>query len=111
MSIKATAVCVLLLGVASVSSRARADDAPTSDKALTACTEVHAEVAYENLGYTHTVVLTNHCKKPVTCEITTNANPEPVSVSLDPDETHSIVTFRGSPAREFTPTVHCHKHQ
>jgi hypothetical protein len=39
--------------------------------------------------------------------VKTNLNPEPTTVTVPGKEKRLVVTFRGSPAREFTPDVRC----
>lgn len=71
------------------------------------CVDVSTEAAFASVGYDHIVTLTSACKKVMTCSVKTNVNPEPASVQLGPGESQSVVTWRGSPAREFTPDVTC----
>lgn len=71
------------------------------------CVDVSADASFASVGYDHIVTLTSGCKKRMTCSVKTNVNPEPASVQLEPGEVQSVVTWRGSPAREFTPDVVC----
>lgn len=71
------------------------------------CVEFHTEASFATVGYDHLVHLTNNCQKATTCSVTTNVNPEPSSVQLAPGESQTVVTWRGSPAREFTADVSC----
>ena len=71
------------------------------------CVDVSAEASFASVGYDHIVTLTSGCKKRMACSVKTNVNPEPASVQLDPGEAQSVVTWRGSPASEFTPDVVC----
>jgi hypothetical protein len=41
--------------------------------------------------------------------VKTDVNPDAATVDLDPGETKSVVTWRGSPARVFKPDVKCSK--
>ena len=102
-------VLVLAVSCSCFATLVHAEPPPAPEKSMSACTEVRTEVVYENLGYTHTVILTNHCGKPLVCTITTTSNPEPILANLTPEETHAVVAFRGSPAREFSATVNCKK--
>jgi hypothetical protein len=43
----------------------------------------------------------------VRCEVTTNANPEPTTVTLAKGEHQDIVMFRSSPASEVSANVKC----
>jgi hypothetical protein len=68
---------------------------------------VRGEAYYAGLGYDHRVYLTNNCKKPVTCSVKTNVNPDATSVDVAVGDTQMVITWRGSPAYEFTPDVSC----
>jgi hypothetical protein len=68
---------------------------------------VTSEARYASIGYDHIVTLKSECKKPMKCVVRTNVNPEPASVALAPRAEESVVMWRGSPAREFTPDVSC----
>lgn len=72
-----------------------------------ACVEARGEVVYGALGYDHYVSLKNACDRAFSCNVRTNVNPTPIEVVVPPNQTVSILTFRGSPAREFTPYVTC----
>lgn len=71
------------------------------------CIQVRASAPYGNAGYDHIVTLDNGCEKPATCLVSTDVNPETVSVALGPGESKSVLTFRGSPARTFRAHVSC----
>ena len=71
------------------------------------CIDVHAEASFASVGYDHIVTVKNDCKQPKTCSVKTNVNPEASIIDLNPGESKSVVTWRGSPAREFTPDVTC----
>jgi len=71
------------------------------------CVDVTTEAAFASVGYDHIVTLKSGCAKPITCSVKTDVNPESSSVQLDPGETESVVTWRGSPAREFKAHVVC----
>ncbi|HKU42562.1 MAG TPA: hypothetical protein VJR89_30600 [Polyangiales bacterium] len=85
--------------------RAEAQAAPPA--AALACVAVRGEAHYAGFGYDHRVYLTNNCKKPVTCSVTTNVNPEPATVDVAPGETQMVIMWRGSPAYEFKPDASC----
>lgn len=73
------------------------------------CVDVRTFSRYGALGYDHVVEIENRCDKAVLCLITTNANPEAARLEVKPGETGSVVTFRGSPAREFEADVTCER--
>lgn len=71
------------------------------------CVDVSTEASFASVGYDHIVTLKSACQKTVTCTVKTDVNPEATSVSLDPGESQSVVTWRGSPARVFKADVTC----
>lgn len=93
-----------------------AKDKPKSDaaaqpkgapKKVGGCVDVIAEARFAAIGYDHIVTLKSGCKKAMKCVVRTNVNAEPASVALPPRGEESVVMWRGSPAREFTPDVTC----
>lgn len=58
-------------------------------------------------GYDHLVHLTNGCSRAAICQVSTDVNPEPQSVSLAVGASATVLTFRGSPARTFRAKVDC----
>lgn len=71
------------------------------------CVEAFPEVRYRNYGYDHVVHLYSRCDVRAYCAVSTDANPNAVEVVVPPREHVEVLTFRGSPAREFTPKVSC----
>ncbi len=71
------------------------------------CVHVRTEVRYGNQGYDHLVFVRNGCDRAASCRVTTNANPSPVTLGVGPGQESSVVTFRGSAAREFTARADC----
>jgi hypothetical protein len=71
------------------------------------CIRVHSEARYSGYGYDHVVEIENGCAKAMVCTVKTDVNPEPTKVSLPAREKTTVVTFRGSPAREFKADVQC----
>jgi hypothetical protein len=72
------------------------------------CVEVHAEARYRNYGYDHLVTVRNGCDRKAVCDVSTNVNPEPVRIEVPAGSAVEVLTFRGSPSREFTPRATCH---
>lgn len=72
-----------------------------------ACVEMQAQAVYRNNGYDHIVHLRSRCGRSTACLVATDVNPAPVEVTVPPREQLAVLTFRGSPAREFTPDVTC----
>ncbi len=79
------------------------DEAPNP----AACVQAHGEVVYGALGYDHYVTVTNSCDREFACRVSTDVNPTPIDVVVPALQSVSILTFRGSPARVFTPYVTC----
>jgi hypothetical protein len=71
------------------------------------CVRVSAEARYRGLGYEHVVHLENGCDKDVVCLVATDVNPEQQTVSVPPGVAADVITFIGSPSREFVPHVTC----
>jgi hypothetical protein len=68
---------------------------------------VRTEALYIAYGYDHHVHLTNGCDKAARCEVTTNSNPQPTTVTLAKGEHQDVVMFRGSPASAVNAKVKC----
>lgn len=71
------------------------------------CVEVWGEARYRNYGYDHIVHLKSHCPTAASCDVSTNVNPEAVRAVVLPQQHLEVLTFRGSPAREFIPRAEC----
>jgi len=100
------------LALACVSSPLQATSAPaTSTPAATdpslKCVEYHAEARYSGVAYDHLVHISNQCERAISCEVSTNVNPDKTRVSVASKATETVLTWRGSPAREFTAAVSC----
>jgi len=81
--------------------------APATTNQGIPCLEYRAEARYSGVGYDHLVHLSNQCEKAVSCAVSTNVNPERISVEVAAKAQQTILTWRGSPAREFKATVTC----
>jgi hypothetical protein len=71
------------------------------------CVKAKPEARYSGYGYDHLVHLDNTCKEDMRCTVTTNTNARGVKIDVPKGEQRVVVTFRGSPAREFTYDVEC----
>lgn len=71
------------------------------------CVTWQAEVRYRPYGYDHVVVIHNDCDRDATCGITTNVNPNEIRVVVEAGHDAEVVTFAGSPSRDFTAAVQC----
>ncbi len=67
----------------------------------------HTKQARFVSGYDHLVHIKNGCSKSVTCDVSTNVNPKKQSTRLASGASTTVLTYRGSPAREFEATVDC----
>jgi hypothetical protein len=72
-----------------------------------ACIEVRGEARYRAMGYDHWVFVKNDCDARAACDVATDVSPKPTSIVVEPGATEEVLTFRGSPARTFTPIVNC----
>lgn len=79
---------------------------PAKSKDPTRCVTHQIQARFIS-GYDHLVHLTSECEMKVTCQVSTDVNPTPETVSLSPGEKATVLTYRGSPARVFTATVRC----
>jgi hypothetical protein len=98
----------LVIAMLRVSAGAPAES-PLADDAGPAppCVKYWGEARSTGYGYTHVVVLRSECKKPQTCDVSTDVNPEVQKVPVSPGERKEVVTFLESPASAFTPRVSC----
>lgn len=90
------------LSFAAVSSAEKTPDKPVPD-----CVHVEAFARYGAYGYDHIVSIDNSCERTAQCQVSTDVNPEVVAVTVRAQEKRSVVTFRGSPAYEFSADVRC----
>lgn len=97
----------LLMLVALVSLCSVSPLASQAPKKPGGCVEVTTKASFASVGYDHIVTLTSGCKVAMACKVTTNVNPEPANVQLAPGASESVVTWRGSPASEFSANVSC----
>jgi hypothetical protein len=96
----------LLIPALLATSSALAEGSENAPKAVS-CVAVETEARFKGFGFDHVVTLRNGCKKPARCSVKTDANPRASSVELAVGEERMIVTFAGSPAREFRADVTC----
>lgn len=77
------------------------------DSELPACVQARAFARYGAYGYDHIVTIDNACDRAAACVVSTNVNPDSIDVRVEPGTRESVMTFRGSPARQFTANVRC----
>lgn len=104
-TLAALPLCVALSRAGAASAEeTQADGEEHAPKA--SCVEVKVETPYI-AGYNHIVVLHSRCERAMRCRVSTDVNPDEQTVPIKPTETTRVLTFRGSPARTFTPLVSC----
>lgn len=84
--------------------------APVADGAVpaqTVCIESRGEARFRGLGYDHVVTLTNRCDPTYTCAISTDVSPDVVVADAPGRAQVEVLTFRGSPASQFTHRADC----
>ena len=95
-----------LCALCGFSTRVRAEGSESGAKPLT-CVESSSEAHFNTYAYDHLVTLHNACDKAATCTVTTDVNPDPITVELSPDESKTVRTFTASPSRIFHASVSC----
>jgi hypothetical protein len=83
------------------------DAIETGSGTAAGCVDWRTEAVYRNYGYDHLVHLESSCEQAMTCNVTTDVNPDPVITTIGPGGKKTVVTFKGSPASEFSATVKC----
>lgn len=78
-----------------------------ADGNLPECVRVWGEARYRNSGYDHIVHVNNGCSAPALCEISTSANPTHTRLTVLPRQEVELLTFQGSPARDFDVHAEC----
>jgi len=101
-----TAVAIALCASSTV-ARADADAGASS---LPACISVATEARYVPYGYNHIVLLKNGCSKAATCSVSTDVNPQAMSVDVAARTSVEVLTFTASPAQTFQARVTCKLH-
>ena len=71
------------------------------------CVKWESEARFVGMGYNHLVHLESRCKVKMTCDVSTDVNPEVTTVELAPKAKKTVTTFVGSPAREFSAKISC----
>jgi hypothetical protein len=75
--------------------------------ATPACIRWTTEVRYRPYGYDHLVHIHSACERAASCRVSTDVNPDAITVRVPPRESVTVVTFQGSPARTFSAKVAC----
>lgn len=103
----ACALVLVAYAATGAAAPARAADPDRKPPAPSECVKTRTEARYSGYGYDHIVHVTNGCPGAMRCAVTTSANPETTTITVARGKTESVVTYRGSPAREFTAHVAC----
>ncbi|MFW5926139.1 MAG: hypothetical protein ACOCV4_08220 [Myxococcota bacterium] len=99
-----TGMFVLFAGTIAM-VHADGDDGQRSD--VPECVQYWGEARYGAYGYDHVVHVANGCDEDARCRVASNVNPDWQRVTVPADAKKEVVTYVGSPAREFTPYVQC----
>ncbi len=84
------------------------DAAAQGERAKAAvCVKWSSTARPSGYGYNHVVEIQNTCEQPASCTVSTNVNTDAMHVDVAPKASTEVVTFRGSPSREFTAKVDC----
>jgi len=75
--------------------------------ATPACVHVRAEARRAARGYDHWVFIHNDCDLPAACDVSTDQNPETMTLAVQPRSAGSVLTSSESPVKQFTPYVTC----
>ncbi|MFK7989756.1 MAG: hypothetical protein AB8I08_27300 [Sandaracinaceae bacterium] len=71
------------------------------------CVEVEGVSRWGAAAFNHWVTVNNQCARPVHCIVRTDVSPDSHALDVPAGERREVLTFRGSPARAFTPRVQC----
>lgn len=72
-----------------------------------ACVRARGEARAQAYGWNHVVVIENTCTAAVTCRVSSDVNPSPVTVQVPAGQTRETVTFLDSPASAFVGRASC----
>jgi len=75
--------------------------------ATPACIRVRAEARRGVSGYDHWVFIDSDCDLAAACDVSTDVNPETMTVTVQPRNTSSVLTASEAAASKFTPYVTC----
>lgn len=71
------------------------------------CVRASAVARFGAMAYDHWVHVENTCPTTVRCTVSTDVNPSPTALELEPGQQRDVATFHGSPASAFVATVAC----
>ena len=75
--------------------------------AIPACLHVRAESRRGVTGFDHWVFIDSDCDLAAACDVSTDVNPETMTVTIQPRSTSSVLTASEASASKFTPYVTC----
>lgn len=111
-------ICSTLVLVAGASSAApttagtanaagRTANATAPRAATPQCIDVRAEARRAATGYEHWVFIESDCDLAAACDVSTDVNPESMTVTIQPRSTARVLTAAEAPSSKFTPYVTC----
>lgn len=71
------------------------------------CIHVRAEARRGTTGYEHWVHIDSDCDVAAACDVSTDVNPESMTVTVQPRRTASVLTASEVATNQFTPYVTC----
>ncbi len=98
---KLARAALVLLVVAAPASSALAE------KKTPSCIKWWGQTVQTAVGNNHVVTIQNNCERQASCVVSTDVAPAPIQASVPAKQRTELVTFRGSPAFVFKPTVEC----
>jgi|SRR5690606_24189188 len=105
-------ICSTLVLVAGASSAAPAPtdqpaNATVPHAATPQCIDVRAEARRAATGYEHWVFIESDCDLAAACDVSTDVNPESLTVTVQPRSTARVLTAAAASSSKFTPYVTC----
>ena len=82
-------------------------DEPLADAGSAPCWSHTQESRPTGYGYRHVVIVRNSCKKTMSCDVSSDVNPEVQTVNVPAGETREVVTFLEAPGYAFVAKVSC----
>lgn len=79
----------------------------SAETATPSCVKHQGHARYQGFAWDHIVSIRNECEKAVACTVTTSANPEATNADVPARQEQHVVTFLGSPSRDFTYDLTC----
>lgn len=81
-------------------------EAPQEKVAAPPCWSFETRARYIS-GFDHLVTVKNDCEQIARCTVSTDVNPEKQQITVQAKSSETVLTYRGSPSREFSAKVEC----